>query len=481
MHSFPKKKKGSGRARGGEGTVFESGCCETGIAYAIGEKMRSGSLKGAIFTMIIATVGGGMLSLAYGVKQIGLIPGLVLLAFSCVLSYFTNDLLLIVADNMPEGVEITFLTISNECDVSWGPKLAVFTQLTLIVQMFGAFISYLVAFGGLLDLVWRVTVNNTEVYAYVVAGAALLIIFPLSLLPNLGALRYTSFLGISCSLYLGVLIMAEYFVLCDGHEHDLDGNSIRSCFWLQNFNLPKKAFFNYTDMWSFVKSFLLCFPLFVFAYTAQQFMLPIYTELQRKSRIRMKKVLRRSSYVVFFIYACASTFGFLTFSDGVCSNILLNDFKKSPGAITAAISISVSMILTEPIITHTWRSGLVTLLWNKKPIKMSKFKHTSFTFAFVFLGMLVALFVTDIGVVFGVLGATTYPLFGFILPGTFFYKIVPADEYPVRRKLAVIQAVLVGIISLSSLVYQIYQMIDPEGNSTKCNNMQDIKTPNFFK
>jgi len=307
-----------------------------------------------------------------------------------------------------------------------------------------------------------------------------IVIYPLSLLKNLSALRFTSLLGISCSLYLGVLIMVEYFVLCNGRENDLDDNAINSCFWNKNFNLPNNAYFNYTDMWSFVKNFLVCFPLFVFAYTAQQFMLPIYAELDRKSRPRMQKVLRRSSYVVLFIYVCASTFGFLTFLDGVCGNILLNDYKKSPGAILAAISISISMILTEPIITFTWRSNFVDLVWKTKQEQLPMFKYVAITTVFALFGMIVALLVTDIAVVFGLLGATTYPLCGFVLPGIFFYNIVPASRFPIRRKFAVLQAVLVGIISLASLIYQIFGMVDPGTNLTTCNNMQDIETPKFF-
>ncbi|ETO22599.1 solute carrier family 38, member 1 [Reticulomyxa filosa] len=343
--------------------------------------------------------------------------------------------------------------------------------------MFGAFVSYLVAFGGLLDLVWRVIINDTDVYVYAVIGITWVVIYPLSLLKNLSALRYTSLFGVICSLYLGVLIMIEYFVLCDGDERDLSQKSIHSCFWSKHFNLPKHAYFNYNDMWSFIKNLLVCFPLFIFACSAQQFMLTIYAELTNNIRARMQKVLQRSSYVILFLYACASVFGYLTFLDGVCGNILLNDYKKSPGAVLAAIAISISMILAEPIITFSWRAIFVDLIWKTRQQDLSIIKYVLITTVFVFLGMLVALSVANVEIVFGLLGATTYPLCGFILPAILFHNIAPISDFPIRYKVVVFQAVAVALVSISSLIYQMYGIINPSTDWNKCNNVQDIKTP----
>ncbi|ETO13222.1 hypothetical protein RFI_24153 [Reticulomyxa filosa] len=321
-------------------------CLNKGLAMYLSSKMTAGSMKGSIFNMILSTVGGGMLSLAYGVKQVGLVPGLLLLIFSCWLSYFTNDLLLLTTQHMPKGQTLSFLNLSRHCSPVWGERLAKFTQGMLIVQMFGQFISYEVAFGGLLDLVWTVVVNDsfvsfqhsyvyciiqihnatrhititkkkTSIYVYAILIFTWGVIYPLSLLRQMSALRYTSLFGMMCSLYLGLVILIEYFILCNGEEIDLDSNSIHTCFWKGNFHLPNDAIANYDDMWSFIKRLLVSIPLFVFAYTSQQFMLPIYSELKKPSRQRMQKVLQRSSYIVVFIYICASGFGYLTFL-GMC-------------------------------------------------------------------------------------------------------------------------------------------------------------------
>ncbi|ETO13223.1 hypothetical protein RFI_24154 [Reticulomyxa filosa] len=137
------------------------------------------------------------------------------------------------------------------------------------------------------------------------------------------------------------------------------------------------------------------------------------------------------------------------------------------------------MILTQPICSFTWRTNLSEIVWNTK--QLSTKSHIIITTLYTFFGMVVALLVTDIEVVFGLLGATTYPLCGFVLPAIYFYCIVPAEAHPTRRKLAVLQGALVGIASLGSLIYQIYGMFAPTGDSTKCRNMQSIQSSNLFK
>ena len=45
-------------------------------------------------------------------------------------------------------------------------------------------------------------------------------------------------------------------------------------------------------------------------------------------------------------------------------------------------------------------------------------------------------------------------MLGYILPAAFFCKITPKDMYKTRKTIAVIQAVIIGLISLFSLRYQ---------------------------
>ncbi|ETO13041.1 hypothetical protein RFI_24335 [Reticulomyxa filosa] len=438
--------------------------------------------------MVLSTVGGGMLSLAYGMRQIGLVPGLLLLVSSCWLSYFTNDLLLTASKFIPkrhqQQQKLTYWTFSNECHPSWGKHLATFTQVLLLLQNFGSFISYEIAFGGLLDLVWKILVNpqthysakkkkkggkkkksehssyfkmnpffyiHTYIYIYiyikgdiyvwaiiVITGG---IIYPLSLLRSMSALRFTSLLGIGCSLYLATVI-------------GIDDKT-----WTQ-----------------WLEGLLISYPLVTFCYTAQQYMLPIYVELQHQSHRRMRKVLRRSSYLILALYVMVGAFGYLTFLDGVCGNILLNNYHEHWSVMLAAVCISVSMVLAQPITTYAWRMNLAEMLFDVKQLSLQK--HVVITTLFTLFTMVLSLLLTDIETVFALLGATTFPAIGFVLPAIFFVCLVPKDKFPYRRRFAIFQAFVITLISLVSFFYQIYTLLYPL--DLPCRSVHAIQTSNLF-
>jgi amino acid permease len=449
-----------------------------GAALLIQDKIKAGSIKGSVFNMIISTVGGGMLSLPYGVREFGLIPGFLLLMVAGWLSYHTNDFLLIASAHLPKGTKPTHLTLSKACSPTWGRYLANFTQGMLLVQMFGGTISYNVAFGGLLDLVWEVVVPKSthisNVYPWVVILMSWVIIYPLSLLRSMSALRFTSLLGFGCSTYLSLVLFGEYFALCDSKELKPQ----KTCFYSSGFNLRSKDLFNFTSFPGFLQAFLIAYPFFAFSFVNQQYALPVYVELTRGSRPRMQKVVSYSHWVIFIQYTLTCVFAFLSFLDGTCGNILLNDYHKRIDVVIAAIAISVSMILTQPITVYAWRMNFAEIVYKVK--QLDKKPHVIITTVFIFLAMVVSLLVTDIATVFGVLGATTYPTIGFILPAVYLVNLVPKGQHTWKKRLAVFQAVIVAISSVASLVLQLYQMAGHDKNQGECHNVQTIKTTSIF-
>src|SRR5690606_14392413 len=154
-------------------------------------------------------------------------------------------------------------------------------------QMLGGYISYNIAFGGLLDLVWSITFGKGHIYTWVIITLSWGVIFPLSLLRKISSLRFTSLLGFLCSSYLVIVISIEYFLICSDNDN-------QSCFWSKNFNITKKILFNFNNFYNFILKYLNSFPLFVFAFVSHQFVLPVYVELQRKSRTRMLKAIYRA-------------------------------------------------------------------------------------------------------------------------------------------------------------------------------------------
>lgn len=133
-------------------------------------------------------------------------------------------------------------------------------------------------------------------------------------------------------------------------------------------------------------------------WTGHQSMLPVYAELNNRSRRRMGKVLGRSLGIALTVYMMVSVAAYLTFLDATCSNILLNDFREGAQVVLAAIAISVSVTLTNPLFTFAFRLNFSMMFWNKRQIDKKLTFHI-ITFGFVALAAVTALTVTDIATV----------------------------------------------------------------------------------
>lgn len=361
---------------------------------------------------------------------------------------------------------------------SYGETLSYFIQLILLLQFYGSSISYIVAYSGLLDLVWSIYYRNNSIYTYLAIFIYTIIVLPLSLFRSMSKLRFTSFLGFSCSLYLSLVIFIEYFYLCSNKEIRKGTDTFSTCFWSSSFyeNVLSTKYLFPTSINDFFIGFITIFPLNTFAYICHPYMLPVYIELKNRSIYKMRKVLFRSILIATFIYFLISISGFLLFLDTTCGNVLTNNFKQSIFIIFAAISISISCILTLPIYSFTFRITFAELIWAIK--QLPTIKHIIITFIFGAASIIIAISVTSISIVFGILGSTTYPLLGNILPTIFYLKLVPNNnnKNSFKRKIAIIQAIFVALISFLSLCYKIYQIIIGQNIDLPCSWQQQIRS-----
>ena len=203
-------------------------------------------------------------------------------------------------------------------------------------------------------------------------------------------------------------------------------------------------------------------------------MLPIYVELQRPTIRRMRKVFYRGSILITIMYYGICIFGFLLFLEKTCSNVLTNDFKQSGPAVAAALGIATSCILTQPIFVFNFRRTFCKLVWDMNSKHLSTISHYGISILLVLIGSSLSLVLTSIAQIFGYLGATAYPLLGYVLPTIYFYMLTPRNSYRIRKILAATQCVLIIIISIASLVVKILYPKDAE-----CYDVQEIPSPHF--
>eukprot|EP01084_Bolivina_argentea_P026041 48398_1 len=436
------------------------------------DKAKPISIASAIFTMFIGIVGAGCLALPYAIRQAGFVIGISLIIAAPILSYFTLDLLVIACEYLPNNLTPSYQALTQK---ALGNKAKRALEYLMLLMYFGALAGYVVAWSGLIDLVWQELgftkyIKSVYVYNGAVLGISYGITLPLSLLRNLSALQYTSCFGAICATYLSIVVFTDYLILCNNTDvtnHYPNGTCLSN---EEKQDLGGKVLFPFTGFISGYQGFLTAFPLIVFSYTGHMYILPVYVRLKNKSLKRIRIVFKLGNLFIFLCYILIACFGFFLFLDDVCGNVLLNDFKRKNDIIIASCGVAISCICTSPLHTYNFRRTLAVILWNETPEQLSLIKHFLIAVVFVSLNVVVGLYIKSITVVFGWLGATMYPFMGYILPAIFFCKMVPVEKYIIRKFIAILQAVIMAIICCAAFIWSFWQ----PGSDDYCDNAYTI-------
>ena len=123
----------------------------------------AGSVKGAVFNLVVVLVGADILSFPFAMRASGLLFGLVLLIITTYFAYISLNLLIIASDYMPPSMHQTpyqpsYYTLSLQCG---GTKLANFTQINVILSLLGSAVSRMVGTGGIIVILYH-KVNPSE-------------------------------------------------------------------------------------------------------------------------------------------------------------------------------------------------------------------------------------------------------------------------------------------------------------------------------
>jgi len=70
------------------------------------------------------------------------------------------------------------------------------------------------------------------------------------------------------------------------------------------------------------------FPLIMYSWTSQPWVLTIYEGLHQPSPVKATKFINIGTSIVFIIYSITGLFGYLTFLDNTNINIFKNDYSK---------------------------------------------------------------------------------------------------------------------------------------------------------
>lgn len=158
------------------------------------------------------------------------------------------------------------------------------------------------------------------------------------------------------------------------------------------------------------------FEAFVAHYNAPRF----YTELKDHTIPRFKVVVAYSFGVSSVVYILITAFGFLTFGAN-CDGYILNNYSTKDNLATSCrASIAVAIICTYPVVFIGFRDGVLDLL--EVPAEKQTSNNLNLV-SLVLLGIvtLLAMVVTDLGLINAVGGGTLATAIVFVFP-TLMYR-----------------------------------------------------------
>ncbi|KAM7403075.1 hypothetical protein PAMA_003821 [Pampus argenteus] len=418
---------------------------------AVQRRVKGASFASSVFNLMNAIMGSGILGLAYAMASTGIVSFCILLVLVSSLAAYSIHLLLKLCDQT--GIN----SYENLGERALQKPGKVLVGIAIVIQNIGAMSSYLFILKSELPAAINSFLSPDDAGdAWYEDGRLLLIlvtlcvVLPLSILPKIGFLGYTSSLAFLFMLYFAVVIVVKKWSIPCPLPHNVTASS-------GGYQISNSSDSECTPQLFVISSkSAYAIPTMAFSFLCHTAILPIYCELDRPTKSRMQNVANVSISLSFLLYLVSALFGYLTFYAHVNSELLLGYNTYLPRdimVITVRLAILVSVLLTVPLIHFPARKAVILLLCGNRPF--SWLIHITATLIILGVVLMLAVFVPDIRNVFGIVGSTTSSCLLFVFPGIFYLKISrqPLKSLDSIGAVAlVVLGLFMGIISFSVII-----------------------------
>lgn len=290
--------------------------------------LTAGGLRQSIFTLVQTSLGGGVLTLAYGMRLTGLGLGLAMLAALALLAFLGMDAMMRGAVSLE--VQSTAGLLSKCIGQSSGPVM----DACLVLFGVGAMIAYFILLGDFLPSLAR-SASLQLGMELPLTGAlrtrcillTLVVVIPLSVPKKLSALRYATPASLAAILMTAMTVLVNS---PDLYEQNVGQQGFGEVEW---FRLD----------WSFFKAF----SIFLFAYNGHLNVVPVAMELQRPSSERIWKANLRVAMLLLVFYSLIGAGGYLSFFQATEQNILVN-YETSTLTLLCKFLLSCTLLVSIP-------------------------------------------------------------------------------------------------------------------------------------
>eukprot|EP01061_Rhynchopus_euleeides_P006025 TRINITY_DN15106_c0_g2_i1.p1 TRINITY_DN15106_c0_g2~~TRINITY_DN15106_c0_g2_i1.p1 ORF type:complete len:575 (+),score=222.12 TRINITY_DN15106_c0_g2_i1:170-1726(+) len=341
---------------------------EVSSAVHVDEQLeQDAGIATSVINLVNNTVGAGLFSLPWCMKQSTLGTGMILMTLMCLLNGISFILLAWCCEL---AQTCSYLKMMHKAFGKTGGTIA---QLCVLCYGIGSCISFVVLTGDFLVadqtglfLSWAPDVTLLHSRPFIVAVIAVTVFFPLSTLRNLAPLRYTSFVSLGATLYAGALCV--WGLALDSEKvfpSETPEEIVASPLWIDSNHTSHDPDYlrSTVNYFGFPIGVFAALPLVNVAYTSHYNAPRYYAELKNRSIARWETVIGIVLTFVLAVYATAGITGYLTFGEQTKGDILKNFSDDWHPAVVARLALALLVIFTFPMTCHFIRDSIIDLYY----------------------------------------------------------------------------------------------------------------------
>lgn len=411
--------------------------------------IKEGSLRGSIISIASITFGGGCLSFPYAIAQTGPLLGFLIYLFIGIFSYWTIYILYI---NGYEAKILDYNKLTEEYLGVWNRRIADASNLILC---YGLLISYQYIICSLclqsLNYFFNTECDGvTKVIQILVC--MLFIQIPLSTMKNVSSLQYISISG-TLALILATLVIMIQFP-----------------FFLSEYISQGKTFTLFPPNKNLGISWIDTTGIFLFGFSSHNGIFQIFAEMNRPSKRRCVKVLKRAFYLEIILYFCLSFAGFFsTFYD--TPDVFLkrhnligfpNDYVIIVTKIILVITLNSCMAMNYNIMRMSYNS---LILDEENP---PFWKDFSMILIIYISSNALTYFLKNAGTLISMLGGLCTTWVCFIVPLLLDLKVGSDKKTKFQKGLSISGLIIITILGTTCFVKSIIDFIQTQDNPPIC-------------